>query len=233
MVTQTESFVRSCWKCQINNNTQLPRVGELIPIRTSAPGEIIASDIKGTLPVTRNNNKYFIVIIDHFSKFTCIKPLINISAEHVSKSLVEHFFRFGLPSAFLSDQGRNYQAALLNEVFDLLDIQQLRSSAFHPEGDGVSERLIQSILSMMTHLVNEKQDDWDEHLPAIEFALNTFVHSSTGFTPWELQFGRKPKLPIEIIYPSLDTEEQDLVFQESLVTDKCPPNEIKLSLDKE
>ncbi len=59
-----ETFIRECHSCQLNKNTQLPRVGSLQPIRSLLPGDIIASDIKGPMPVSSSGNRYVLIVID-------------------------------------------------------------------------------------------------------------------------------------------------------------------------
>jgi hypothetical protein len=93
-------------------------------------------------------------------------------------------------------------------VFELLDIHQLRSSPYWLAGDGCSERVIQTTMSILRHHVDEKQDRWDVTLPMLEFAMNTAVHATTKFTPWFLQFGRRPRIPLDLFFPGLNDEQQ-------------------------
>jgi len=57
----------------------------------------------------------------------------------------------------------------------------------------------------MTAYVNEAQDDWDLHLPQLSYAYNSSVHGTTNATPFEVMLGRKPKLPIDLIYPRVES----------------------------
>ncbi|CAF1005522.1 unnamed protein product, partial [Brachionus calyciflorus] len=124
----------------------------------------------------------------------------NIDAKTTAKFLFEFICKFGIPRAFLSDQGKNYQAQLLQELWELLDIRRLRTSRFHPECDGLSERLNRTLKRMIKCFINDNDDNWDELLPALSFAYNTAIHFTTKFTPYELMYGRKPKLPIDLVY---------------------------------
>lgn len=107
----------------------------------------------------------------------------------------------------LSDQGTNYESQLIAELMDAFDIHKIRTTSFRPQTDGITERANQTIKNMIMNYVNDDQDNWDLHLNTISFAYNTAVHKATKYTPFELMFNRKPKLPIDIFYPALNEED--------------------------
>ncbi len=86
---------------------------------------------------------------------------------------------------------------------EVLDIERLKTSIFHPECDGQSERAIQTTKRMIAAYVNENQDIWDINLPQLMYAYNFGVHGTTNCTPFETMFGRTPKLPIDLLYPQI------------------------------
>ena len=108
-----------------------------------------------------------------------------------------------MPKKILSDQGRNFQADLLNAVWELLDVHKLRTTPYHPECDGETERFNRTLHPMLLALVKDDKDDWDQHLQQLAFAYNTAVHATTGYTPFELVYGRKAKLPIDIFQQNI------------------------------
>jgi hypothetical protein len=142
------------------------------------------------------------------------------TAEIVANTIVEFITRFGVPEQILLDQGTEFQSNLISEIFELLDIQRLRISPYHPETDGLTERFNRTLKTMLTNYNNETQSDWDEHLNKLAFAYNISTHSTTTVTPFELMFGRKAKLPIDIFYDSLKKDEQTSVD----VGDRESPN---------
>jgi hypothetical protein len=75
------------------------------------------------------------------------------------------------------------------------------SIAFHPQTDGQSEQTIQTLKSMLHGLVNHRQDNWDLYLPAAEFAYNNAVYSSTGISPFFLNYGFHPRTPAALLAP--------------------------------
>ena len=80
------------------------------------------------------------------------------------------------------------------------------TSAYHPQTNGLDERLNQTLQRTLSKLVDE-QHEWDCYLPSVVFAYNTSRQSSTGYTPFELMYGRKAVLPLEIQYTDEDEAE--------------------------
>jgi hypothetical protein len=76
------------------------------------------------------------------------------------------------------------------------------STAHHPQTDGQTERYNRTVEQMLRAYVNYAMDDWDHHLPAVEFAINNSPQSSTGFTPFQLEYGRDPLTPPRLFHPS-------------------------------
>ena len=72
-------------------------------------------------------------------------------------------------------------------------------SRFHPQIDGQTERTNRSIEEMLRAYVGKWQNDWDEWLGMVEFAYNNSVHSSSGFTPFYLCYGRQLVGPINLL----------------------------------
>ncbi len=116
---------------------------------------------------------------------------------------------FGIPDRCLTDGGKEYQSKLWDATCELLDIERSKTTAFHPECDGHSERLVRTQKECITAYVNDLQDDWDLVLPQLGYAYNSIIHGTTNNTPFEAMFGRKPKLSIDLIYPQIETEHRD------------------------
>ena len=114
--------------------------------------------------------------------------------------------RHGVPEAALSDRGPNFQSEVIDQLLEMLDIHRLRTSAYHPQCDGETERFNRTIEQMLACYVAEEQAEWDVYLPKMAFAYNTSVHATTGLTPFEVVYGRKPKLPIDLMFPVPELE---------------------------
>ena len=68
---------------------------------------------------------------------------------------------------------------------------------YRPQTNGLTERFNRTLEEMLSKFVNTQLSNWDDLLQAAVFAYNTSVHSSTGFTPFEMVHGFNPRMPIE------------------------------------
>ena len=128
--------------------------------------ERIATDILGPLPETDKRNRYILVISDYFTKWVEAFPIPDQRAETVAKCLVDEVIRrFGVPNYIHSDQGRQFESELYQEVSFLLDIKKTRTTPYHPQSDGMVERFNKTLEALLHAFVNEEHSDWDERLP--------------------------------------------------------------------
>src|SRR5690348_10446882 len=105
---------------------------------------------------------------------------------------------------------------LIDAIQRQLEIRKVRTTAYHPQTDGLTERCNRTLVEMVSKYVNTQQNDWDEILPYMVFAYNTSRHASTNFTPFFLLHGREAKLPIDQLIPPLNhppTSQQQYVQQ--------------------
>ena len=89
---------------------------------------------------------------------------------------------------FHSDQGPNFESHLMAKLCSLYSAAKSRTTPYHPQGNGMCERLNQTLLNMLRTLEEEKQHRWPEFLPSLVQAYNATLHSSTGYAPAYLMF---------------------------------------------
>ena len=93
-----------------------------------------------------------------------------------------------------------------------MGIHKSRTTAYHPQGDGLVERQNHTLRDILSSFVSEHKDDWDLWIDIAVYAYNTSPQESTGFSPFELVFGHPARLPIEhtlgvpLKNPSLQSE---------------------------
>lgn len=146
------------------------------------------------------------MIVDHFSKWVEIFPLLNITAETVANNVVEYICRHGVPDSILTDKATNFQSELLAEIWELLDVRKLRTSPYYPQCDGITERFNRTLKSMIASFVKDDQSNWDEKLIMLAFAYNSSKHATTKCSPFEIIYGRLPKMPLDLICPRIELE---------------------------
>lgn len=82
------------------------------------------------------------------------------------------------------------------------------TSAYHPQSNGLDERLNQTLKASLQRLVNDQQDDWDSLVDNVLFAYRTSRQDSTRFTPFYLMYGREAKLPIDASVQQRETSDE-------------------------
>ncbi|KFD44891.1 hypothetical protein M513_14232 [Trichuris suis] len=137
------------------------------------------------MPMSQLGNRYLLVLQDWFPKWDEAVPTKNQMAATISSVLVEIFSRMGIPDILHTDQGANFESNLLRSVLKAFGVQKTRTSAYHPQGDGLVERANQSTLQMLRTYV-DSEANWEPHLPLVLHAYRTVPHSSTGVAPFTL-----------------------------------------------
>lgn len=128
-----ENWCRQCDKCASRKGPNTRQKGPMKQFNVGAPLERVAIDVLGPLPVSTRGNKYILILGDYFTKWIEAYPLEDQKAETVAEVIVTKFIsRFGVPLQIHSDQGRNFEAAVFQEMCKLLGIDKTRTTALHP-----------------------------------------------------------------------------------------------------
>jgi transposase InsO family protein len=189
------SKVQNCRNCICRKtlNDQAP----LVPIQSSQPLELVCMDYL-SLEASRGYGNV-LVITDHFTKFAVAIATKNQTAHTTARVLYQDFVvRYGIPSRLHSDQGANFLSSVVKELCLLLGTERSRTTPYHPMGNGLCERFNRTLLTMLGCLEEDKKRTWKDHLSTVVHAYNCTRHASTGFSPYQLLFGRTPKLPVDV-----------------------------------
>jgi len=179
------------------------------------PFSRIGMDIIGPLPKSRSGKRYVLVICDYATRYPEAIAMRSIDAEHVAEELVAVFSRVGVPREILTDQGSNFTSRLLAELYRLLHVHPIRTSPYHPQTDGLVERFNQTLKSMLRKTARTEGKDWDKLIPYLLFAYREVPQASTGFSPFELLYGRPIRGPLDILRESWEAEKKT---EESVVS---------------
>ena len=104
-----------------------------------------------------------------------------------------------MPESLHSDQGKQFESTLFQEMCKMLGIQKTRTTPYHPQSNGLVERVNRTIQNVLAAYVSDHQRDWDCYLAQTQLTNNTSQHSSTGYTPHFLLFGREARLPLSVL----------------------------------
>lgn len=168
-------MLKSCQKCILGKDPTRKPQGLLEPIVVDRPFELIFYDIMGPLPESKSGNKYIIVVTDYLTKWCEAKAVSEFSAKTIAKFLLEDVItRHGCPEAIFSDQGCNFVSKVMTVMSKSLGIKQKFASPYHPQTNGLCERLNKTIKQMLSMYVDPLRDDWDMFLP--ERGSGTMAH---------------------------------------------------------
>ena len=116
------------------------------------------------------------------------------------RALYDNFFsRFGLPRQLHSDQGKNFESRIFHEPCLLAGIQKSKTTPFHPQSDGQTERMNRTLIQMLRVTIQSDPENWPAKLPTVMSAYRMTVHKVTGVTPNQAMFGREVLLPATLI----------------------------------
>jgi hypothetical protein len=191
-----EKFCLSCGPCQMGKTSNLLKPGLLhnLPI-PSRPWQSIGMDFVGPFPENQGNDYMWVVIC----RLTNQTHLTGISVRTKTSDLAWYYIRdivrlHGMPESIVSDRDSKFTAKFWRELHRAMGTKLLMSTSFHPQTDGHSERAIRSIGQILRTTVSSDQKDWFTRIPLVEFALNSSINSSSGFAPFELNYGYMPRL---------------------------------------
>ena len=140
------------------------------------------------VPISLQGNEYILVAQDYFSKWPFAVPMPDQKAERIVRILKDQLFTVvGPPEKLHSDQGRNFESHVLQELCKAFRISKSRTTPYHPMGDGLVEQMNRTLLNLL-RTYTEDHGDWEEHLQLLLFAYRTTKHSSIGLSPHEVLF---------------------------------------------
>jgi hypothetical protein len=179
-------------------------------------------DICGPLVETERGNLYILVVTDHFSKYTEAYPLQDQTAQTVAQIVVQNWFlKYGPPVELHTDQGSNFNSALMQAVCRFWRIFKTRTSPYHPQGDGQAERYNRYMMKTVGMLVQDRPEDWDLILPYVVYAYNGTLHESLqNFTPNFMWFGRELRSMIGELVPCVEDKAMETYGEYALRTRK-------------
>lgn len=202
-----EDFIRCCEVCTLAKTTK----PQSAPVQSlpcvKKPFERIALDYCGPFPLSKNGNKYILVIIDHFSRFVRAFPVETATSFMSVKCLKKLMMDEGTPFSVLTDRGTHFTGETFEKFLRENGINHLYTSPYHPQCDGMAERQMRTIKQLVRADLLERTDfsssSWDENVERIVAVMNRTIHPATGHSPFSLVRGRSCA---EIRFPWLNVE---------------------------
>ena len=197
MAKRIREYVQSCDVCQKIKHRKHAPYGYLHPLPIpSEPFETITMDFITELPKSKEFDA-ILVVVDKLTKYGLFIPVrTNDTASDTARAVFQNVFaHYGLPREIVSDRDKVWSGQFWKEICLRFDVKRLLSTAYHPQTDGQTENLNQTLEIALRAYVNEGLDNWVDLLTSFSLSYNTAVHSSTGYSPAFLLRGFHPRTP--------------------------------------
>ncbi|GJP83665.1 hypothetical protein CLOP_g13794 [Closterium sp. NIES-67] len=194
MADDVRKYVSSCTACQIMKSSHQRVAGLLQPlVPPERPWQHVTMDYVTGLPTGPSGNDAILVIVDRLTKMVhFIACQQNITAEQTAQLFIANVIRLhGLPSAIISDRNPKFTSNFWRHLWDKFGTKLQFSSAYHPQTDGQTERVNQTMEQLIRTTCTDPQT-WEKSLPLLEFAYNNATSATTHQSPFFLNYGQDP-----------------------------------------
>ena len=211
--------VKNCARCKKYEGT--PPIAMLQKLPCSGPEELLHIDfttIEETVglheePVVRN----VLIMQDHFSKHVVAYMVKDQKARTAAEALCSRYFGLlGAPAYLLSDKGKSFTATVVEDLCKQYGVKKLRTSSYHAQTNGQVERMNQTLICLIGKLDEDKKACWSKHLLELLMAYNSMRLAVTGYSPHFLLFGRRPRIPVDYLFPTLRDTPHKSKLEESV-----------------
>jgi hypothetical protein len=170
------------------------------------PFHTVAIDFIAGLPPFNGFDTALTITCKASKRCTILPGKATYSAADWAAVFLEGTVDWGLPSAIISDRDRKFMSELWHTLFKRLGVQQMVTTAYHPQADGQSERTNQTVEIALRFWLSEGNKDWPGFLPFLRASLNNSINTSIGISPNEFCLGFRVQEPGDLINPA---ENQD------------------------
>ena len=206
MTRDLRNHIKKCSRCR--KYEAAPPVVPMKPLACSGPEELLHVDftsIEETVPLKEDPVIHNVLVLqDHFSKYVVAYVVKDQTACTAAETLRNGYFGlFGAPAYLVSDQGKAFTGHVITHLCELYGVQKLKTLPYHAQTNGQVERMNQTIICMIGKLEEDRKACWSEHLPELLLAYNATRSAVTGYSPYYLLFGRRPRIPVDYLFPTL------------------------------
>lgn len=155
-------------------------------------------------PHSSKGMKHIIVATEYLTKWAEAKAVKTNDAKNAATFLFEQIItRFGCPKILISDHGKHFLNEVIEELTMRFQIDHRKTTPYHPQTNGHTEKVNQTLATILRKIVVDSKRDWDVKLLAALWAYRTAFKVTTSATPFSLVYGVESVLPIEFEVPSL------------------------------
>ena len=195
---EIQAYVLECEICQKTSRATGEKA-PTYPMPIAGIFDRLGIDVVGPFPPTARGNRYIVVMVDHGTRWVEAFATSNTTATTIGDLIYANIIcRYGPPKQLLSDRGANFLSRIVARLCDLFSIEKINTTAYHPQCNGLVERTNGTLIKLIRKLIVAKPQEWDGHLPAALFAYRTTPNATNRVSPYELIYGRSPRLPIDM-----------------------------------
>ena len=207
----TRRFVRCCRVCDLFRPKKGQQFGSMQNFKeVGKPFERVGVDFIGPFTISERGNRYCIVFVDHFSRYLEVSPVREATAAAVIEALHDKIiFRHSCPLEIVVDRGSQFLSTMMREHSRKSNYKLRFTAPYHPQTNGMTERVNQTLKNILKKYVGSDQKNWDVFLSSAVFAYNSTVHESTKFAPFYLVFNREPRVPADMEFPVLSEKSSE------------------------
>jgi hypothetical protein len=201
MAKDIDEYISSCNECQRNKPSQQLTPGLLMPLPIpERPCLAWTQDTVSGLPKTKRGHDTIQVYVERLCKLKHFDVgRKEDGAVELARSFAHTVIRpHGVPETIVSDRDPRFTASFYKELARLTGTDFSMSTARHPQSDGQSENAIKTLIIALRAFCNDHQDDWDDYVDMLELGFNSAEQASTGRSPFEMLYGTKPRLPVDV-----------------------------------
>ena len=220
MTQDLRNHIKRCSHCRKYETA--PPVTPMKPLACSGPGELLHVDftsIEETVPLKEDPVIHNVLVLqDHFYKYVVAYVVKDQTARTAAETLrIGYFGLFGAPASLVSDQGKAFTGHVITHLCELYGVQKPRTSPYHAQTNSQVERMNQKIIHMIGKLEEDRKACWSEHLPELLMAYNATRSAVTGYSPYYLLFSRRPRIPVDYLFPTLRDSPHQTKMEVSVV----------------
>lgn len=194
MFKDIQTHIKSCDTCSAYKHSTKATLGLMgKPKVCSRPFQVVSVDLVGPLPRSTSGYTFLLVVTCCFSKFTLLFPLRRATSANVAKNFENHvILAHGVPETVIVDNGTQFTGSEFRTLLERYNIPKHHYTPKYTPQVNLVERYNKTVMTAVASYVEENHRSWDKNLYKIQFAINSAVNESTGFSPFFLVHAREP-----------------------------------------
>ncbi|KAG3062498.1 hypothetical protein PI125_g24514 [Phytophthora idaei] len=191
LYSDVEKHARSCSDCSTSKSHPQLRGYSPGNILAERSFQIVSMDFVIPLPKSRRGNTALLLLQCAFTRYVIAKAMADTSALKVAQAFKECVYRrFGAPSMIRHDRDPRFMSEVFQTFADMTQSRSRATLSYHPQANGQQERSVKSVMaSVRVYVEDPLQQDWDELVERLIFAINNSMDTTRKETPFYLVHG--------------------------------------------